>query len=434
MKSTKSNISRRALLKVGLAAPFVSALPGVISIARAAGPTKLQFMYPVGVSGDINKIISGMIADFNAQHEGIEVEAIYAGSYDNTEQKVITSIGVDTPPALWLPINSALQTFLGLDALEDITEQAKADDIYDDFLPGFLNTCISDDRLYGLPYQPSTPVLYYNKDAFAQAGLEKAPDTWDELLETAKATTLRENGELKRWGLTIGGGWHDWMFEGYCRQNGLVPWQKDKVLFDRPEAVEALQFWFKMVQEGVMPKASTWQGSANDFMAGSTAMLYHSTGSLTNLRTSSPFEVGVAFMPKKKTYGAAQGGGPLMIAKKQSDAKKEAAWTFARWMTNTENQANWSRATGYLAVRKSSWQSPAMQSYLEDVPQAKVALDQSEFAGAFLQVPGYHRVREFLKSALDRTLAGEIEAATALGEANSNANREIARVMRRRKS
>ena len=75
MKATNFNISRRALLGAGLAAPFVSVLPGVISAARAAGPVKLEFMYPVGVSGDINKIISGMIADFNAQHEGIEVEA-----------------------------------------------------------------------------------------------------------------------------------------------------------------------------------------------------------------------------------------------------------------------------------------------------------------------------------------------------------------------
>ncbi|WP_145915811.1 ABC transporter substrate-binding protein [Labrenzia sp. CP4] len=433
MSSTKSNISRRSILRAGLAAPFISVLPGVISTARAAGPVKIQFMYPVGVSGDINKIISGMIAEFNAAHQGIEVEAIYAGSYDNTEQKVITAIGVNEPPALWLPINSALQTFLGLDALEDVTDLAKADDIYQDFLPGFLSTCISGDRLYGLPFQPSTPVLYYNQDAFEAAGISKAPVTWDELLETAQAVTLRENGELKRWGLTIGGGWHDWMFECYCRQNGLTPWENDKVLFDRPEALEALEFWNKMVRAGVMPSASTWQGSANDFMAGTTAMLYHSTGSLTNLRTSSPFKVGVAFMPKKKTYGASQGGGPLMIAKKQSDARKEASWTFARWMTNTENQANWSKATGYLAVRKSSWASPAMQSYLADVPEAKVALDQSEFAGAFLQVPAYHRVREFLKSALDRTLAGEIQPAEALKEANESSNREITRVMRRMK-
>ena len=108
-------------------------------------------------------------------------------------------------------------------------------------------------------------------------------------------------------------------------------------------------------------------------------------------------------------------------------------WTFARWMTNTENQAKWSKATGYLAVRKSSWESEDMQSYLQDVPEAKIALDQAAYAGAFLQVPGYHRVREFLKGAIDRTLAGEIKADAALADATKNANREIERVLRRMK-
>lgn len=434
MKATKSNMTRRGLLASGLAAPFVSAIPGLLTPARANETVKLQFMYPVGVSGDINTILSGMIAEFNATHPGIEVEAIYAGSYDNTEQKVITALGVGEPPALWLPINCALQTFLGLDALEDVTEQAKSDDIYQDFIGGFLDTAVSDGRLYGLSYQPSTPVLYYNKDVFAAAGIADAPETWDGLFETAKALTLREGDDLKRWGLTIGGGWHDWMFEGYCRQNGLVPWQADKVLWDAPEAVEALEFWKTMVDAGCMAPASTWQGSANDFMAGSTAMLYHSTGSLTNLRKSSPFEVGVAFMPKKKQWGAAQGGGPIMIAKKQSDAKKQAAWIFARWMTNTENQAAWSRATGYLAVRKSSWEQPEMQAYLKEVPQAGVALAQAEYSGAYLQVPAYSKARDTIKSAIDRTLAGEIAPAAALTAAAADQNREIARILRRQKS
>ena len=431
MNSTKTNITRRRLLATGLAAPFVSMIPGLLTPARANETVKLQFMYPVGVSGDINTIISNMIKEFNETHDGIEVEAVYAGSYDNTEQKVITALGVGEPPALWLPINSSLQTFLGLDALEDLTAQAKSDDIYDDFISGFLDTAVSDDRLYGLSYQPSTPVLYYNKDAFAEAGIKDAPKTWDDLFAAAKATTIRDGDELKRWGLIIGGGWHDWMFEGYCRQNGLVPWEKDKVLWDRPESIEALEFWKQMVDAGCMAPASTWQGSANDFMAGTTAMLYHSTGSLTNLRKSSPFEVGVAYMPKKKTWGAPQGGGPIMIAKKQSDAKKEAAWTFARWMTNTKNQSEWCRATGYLAVRKSSWETPEMKTYLNEVPQARVAMEQAAYSGAYLQIPAYSRARDVIKSAIDRTLAGEIAPQAALEGATKEVNREIARVMRR---
>ena len=431
MSTANFDKNRRSLLAMALAAPFVSAIPGVIGSARAQSRVKIQFMYPVDVSGDMNAIISGLIKRFNTEHPAIEVEAIYAGNYDNTEQKVITSLGVGEPPSLWLPINSALQTFRGLDAVEDLTAAAKADDIYQDFIPGFLNTTLSDDRLWGLSFQPSTPVLYYNADAFKAAGIAKAPETWDELHATAKALTLREGDTLKRWGLIIGGGWHDWMFECYCRQNGLLPWQKDKVLFDRPEAVEALEFWKTMVDSRVMPTASTWQGSANDFMAGATAMLYHSTGSLANLMKTSPFEVGVAFMPKKKTWGASQGGGPIMIAKKQSDAQKEAAWTFARWMTSTDVQAEWGKATGYLAVRKSSWETPLMQDYVKKVPQAKVALDQATESGPFLQVPAYSRARDLLKSAIDRTMLGEVAPADALTSVTAEINREITRVVRR---
>ncbi|WP_417783801.1 ABC transporter substrate-binding protein [Terasakiella pusilla] len=433
MTSTKLPISRRHFLQVGAGAITAAGMLGTTPLfASGTDVVKLQFMYPVGVSGDINRIVTGMINNFNASHEKVQVEPIYAGSYDNTEQKVMTSLGVGEPPATWLPINSALQTFLGMDALADVTAMAKADDIYQDFLPGFLSICESEEKLYGLPFQCSTPVLYYNKDLFAKAGINKAPDTWTELMETAKALTIRNGADVSQWGLTFGGGWHDWIFESFVRQNALVPWQKDKVMFDAPEAIDALEFWVKMVKEGVMPSASTWQGSANDFMAGRTAMLYHSTGSLANLRKSSPFDVGVAFMPKNKTYGATIGGGPILMAKNQPDAHLQASWTFARWMTNTQNQTHWCKETGYIAARKSSWEGEELKAFANEVPAAKVALDQAAYAGAFLQVPGYHKVREYLKSALDRTLAGEIDPTSALKDATKQSNREIERLMRRR--
>ncbi len=423
---------RRRLLKGGAAVSAAALLGGLPLFASGQQQVKLAFMYPVGVSGDINRLVSAMIAGFNAAHNDIQVEAIYAGSYDNTEQKVMTALGVGEPPASWLPINSMLQTFLGMGALEDVTALAKADDIFQDFLPGFLGTCISDDKLYGLPFQCSTPVVYFNKTAFEKAGLRAAPTNWAELEAAAKALTLRQGDAVSQWGLTIGGGWHDWIFESFVRQNGLVFWTKDKVAFDAPESVNALEFWLGMVKAGVMPSASTWQSSANDFMAGRTAMLYHSTGSMTNILKSSSFPVGVAPMPKNKMIGSTMGGGPILIAKKQPDAHKRAAWAFARWMSNTENQAQWCIDTGYLAARKSSWQTPLLKAHVAKVPESRTAFVTAEVAGAFLQVPGYHKVREFLKSAIDRTLVGEVKPDAALREASAKSNLEIQRLSRRR--
>lgn len=423
---------RRQFLKGGASVSAAAMLGGMPLFASGQQQVKLAFMYPVGVSGDINRLVSTMITGFNAAHSDIQVEAIYAGSYDNTEQKVMTALGVGDPPATWLPINSMLTTFLDMDALEDVTALAKADDIFQDFMPGFLGTCMSDNKLYGLPFQCSTPVVYYNKNAFNRVGMKAAPANWTELEAAAKALTVRKGDTVSQWGLTIGGGWHDWIFESFVRQNGLVFWTKEKVAFDAPESVNALEFWQRMAQAKLMPAASTWESSANDFMAGRTAMLYHSTGSMTNILKSASFPVGVAPMPKGKQLGSTMGGGPILIAKRQPDAHKRAAWTFARWMTNTQNQAQWCIDTGYLAARKSSWETPVLKAHVAKVPEARTAFVTAEVAGAFLQVPGYHKVRSYLQSAIDRTLAGDMKPNTALREATALANLEIQRLSRRR--
>lgn len=422
---------RRQFIRRSAAISAAGLLGGMPRFASGQQQVKLAFMYPVGVSGDINRLISNMIAGFNAAHSDIQVEAIYAGSYDNTEQKVMTALGVGEPPATWLPINSMLATFLQMGALEDVTALAKKDDIYQDFLPGFLGTCMADNKLYGLPFQCSTPVLYYNKAAFEKAGIKAAPTNWSELEAAARALTVRQGDAVSQWGLTIGGGWHDWIFESFVRQNGLVFWSRDKVMFDAPESVNALEFWQRMAQAKLMPAASTWESSANDFMAGRTAMLYHSTGSMTNILKSSSFPVGVAPMPKGKQLGSTMGGGPILIARKQPDAHKRAAWTFARWMTNTQNQAQWCIDTGYLAARKSSWETPVLKAHVAKVPESRTAFVTAEVAGAFLQVPGYHKVREYLKGALDRTLAGDARPDAALREASAKSNLEIQRLLRR---
>ncbi len=422
---------RRQFIRRSAAVSAAGLLGGMPLFASGQQQVKLAFMYPVGVSCDINRLISNMIAGFNAAHSDIQVEAIYAGSYDNTEQKVMTALGVGEPPATWLPINSMLATFLQMGALEDVTALAKKDDIYQDFLPGFLGTCMADNKLYGLPFQCSTPVLYYNKAAFEKAGIKAAPTNWSELEAAARALTVRQGDAVSQWGLTIGGGWHDWIFESFVRQNGLVFWSRDKVMFDAPESVNALEFWQRMAQAKLMPAASTWESSANDFMAGRTAMLYHSTGSMTNILKSSSFPVGVAPMPKGKQLGSTMGGGPILIARKQPDAHKRAAWTFARWMTNTQNQAQWCIDTGYLAARKSSWETPVLKAHVAKVPESRTAFVTAEVAGAFLQVPGYHKVREYLKGALDRTLAGDARPDAALREASAKSNLEIQRLLRR---
>lgn len=143
-------------------------------------------------------------------------------------------------------------------------------------------------------------------------------------------------------------------------------------------------------------------------------MLYHSTGILTFLKRSAKFEFGVTFMPQKKTYGAAVGGANLMIAKKISKERQEAAWKYIAWMSNVKNTAEWSAASGYVAVRNSAYEDPVMKEHVSKNPEYLVARDQLKYANGKMMAKNFQKVREILKRQLDESTAGKIAPAEAM--------------------
>jgi len=130
----------------------------------------------------------------------------------------------------------------------------------------------------------------------------------------------------------------------------------------------------------VMPRHRTFPQSVQDFAAGNTAMLIHSTGNLRFVRDSAKFEWGVAFLPKHKQQAVAIGGAGFYIFKMAPKEKQEAAWQFAKFACSPEMQARWNIGSGYIATRKSAFDLPVMKEYAEKLPQVLVARDQLPYA------------------------------------------------------
>ena len=169
-----------------------------------------------------------------------------------------------------------------------------------------------------------------------------------------------------------------------------------------------------MHKEKVGPPHSTWGSTPPDFVAQRTAMLYHSTGILTFLRTSAKFDFGVAFMPKNKTFGAEVGGGNLAISRKIPKERQDAAWKFIEWMTSTENAAQWSLASGYVATRKSAYEVPAMKEFLVKDSRYLVARDQLQYAAGKMMAPNFQKIREILKKQLDDAVDAKVNPKEAM--------------------
>ncbi|CAH0121322.1 sn-glycerol-3-phosphate-binding periplasmic protein UgpB [Paenibacillus sp. CECT 9249] len=391
---------------------------------------ELTFYYPIAVGGPLTATIEGMAKEFMEQNPNIVVKPVYTGSYADTTVKTQAGVQGGNPPDVAVLLSTELYSMLDMDAiipLDEFIAQEGGDAYLSDFYPAFMANSQTEGKTYSIPFQRSTIVLYYNKEAFRAAGLDpnKPPQTWEEMAEYAKKLT--KEGQ---WGLEIPvSGFAYWMMQTFALQNGKNLMSEDgkQAFFDTPENVEGLQYWVDLAKKDkVMPEGVIeWGTVPSDFLEGKTAMMYHTTGNLTNVKNNAKFDFGVSFLPQKKNYGSPTGGGNFYIFKGIDRKKQEAAWKFVKFMTETERAAEWSIDTGYVAVKKSAYETERMKKYTADFPAAVVARDQLEYAAAELSTHNNGKVTKALSDQLQAVLTGSVSPADALKKAQEEADKAL---------
>jgi len=284
-------------------------------------------------------------------------------------------------------------------------------------------------KTWGIPFQRSTIVMYYNKDAFKEAGLDpaKPPANWDEMAAMGQKLVKKSGGQVERWGVMVPStGYPYWMFQAFAMQNGevLMNSEGNETYFDKPAVVEALTYWQKLGKDGTMPAgAIEWGTLRQNFVEGKTAMMWHTTGNLSAVKKEAKFDFGVAMLPAKKRFGSPTGGGNFYIFKQTTPEERKAAMRLIKFMTAPEMAAKWSIATGYMGVSPASYETEVLKKYAADFPPAAVARDQLKYGTAELSTYQTGRVRKALNDAIQAVLTGAKEPAAALKEAQSQADR-----------
>jgi sn-glycerol 3-phosphate transport system substrate-binding protein len=422
-------MNRRQLI-VGAAAAAGTALA---KPAVAQSAIEISFFFPIAVGGPVPKFIDAFAADFEKENPRIKVRPIYAGTYQETIVKALTAHKSGNPPVTSVLLSTDMFSLIDEEAIVpfDSFIASEADRKWlASFFPAFMLNSRTGGKTYGIPFQRSTVVLYWDKDAFKEAGLdpERAPADWAEHVAFAEKLTRREGGNVTRWGTQIpSSGFPYWLFQALTTEAGavLMNEQGDRTFFDKPEVVEALQYWVDLgTKHKVMaPGIVEWGTTPKDFFERKIAMMWTTTGNLTNVRTNAKFPFGVAMLPAGRRRGSPTGGGNFYIFSKSSPAQQEAAFQFIRWITSPERAARWGIDTGYVAVTSDAWQTPAMKSYVAEFPAAAVARDQLEFAVAELSTHENQRVTKALNDGLQAALVGTKSAAPALSDAQAEAER-----------
>lgn len=367
------------------------AAAGMISQAMAA--TSIDMMFPAPVDGKLTQKMNELVSRFNQQHPDIKVRAIFTGNYDTTKQKAEAAAQAGHPPAVVvmsanftadLAINDAI---MPMDELfkygsnGDATEYLKAN-----FWPAVQQNAIYQGKAYSMPFHNSTPVLYYNKDLFAKAGIEHPPTTWKEFREDAAKLTDAKHGQ---WGVMLPSTNNDyggWVLSSLVHANGGSfnnPSYPGEVYYNAPSTIGALTLWDDLIfKDKVMPKGVLDAKQIDaQFLSGRLGMTILSTGSLGFIRShAKSFDLGVAMLPAHVRKGVIIGGASLVSFKGLDEDQKKAAYELMSYLISPEINGEWSRFTGYFAPRKAAYDLPAMKQYLAKDPRAKVAFNQLQYA------------------------------------------------------
>lgn len=400
--------------------------------------TEISFWHSMG--GVNGQAIDELVQKFNNENEyGITVKAQYQGEYDDSLNKLksaqIGNMGADLVQVY------EIGTRFMIESGWTIPMQNMIDaDNYDvsQIEPNLAAYYTIDDQLYSMPFNSSTPIMYYNKEMFEKAGITEIPDSL-EGIEAIGDKLLNEGGAGEVMSLGIYG----WFFEQFIGKQGLEYANNGngrteaatEVAFDENGAAEnILTAWKSLYDKGYAPNVGKG-GDAGlaDFSAGKSAITLGSTASLKQILqdVNGKFEVGTAYFPKVKSTdegGVSIGGASLWALDNKDPKKTRATWEFIKFLISPESQAYWNAQTGYFPVTTAAQEEPVFKENVEKYPQFETAIDQlhdssPEYVGALLSV--FPEARATVESEIENLLNGNTDVKTTVKNMADAINKSI---------
>src|SRR5213593_1293971 len=418
----------------------MSALAPAKDVAPAATLTWWHAMS--GVNGDaLNKIVAG----FNSSQSKIKVEAVFQGTYDDLLAKLNTAIASNAAPAL-VQVYDIGQRYM-YDSGQVVPMQAFIDrDKFNtsDFEPAVINYYKYQDKLQSMPFNASSSIFYYNKDAFKEVGLdpEKPPVTFTEITEAAKKLTKKDaSGQTVRWG--FGPSIYGWFFEQLLATSGALyadngngrDDRATKVVYNNAAGKAILDWWKAGIDGGYFYNPGIDNaGATTAFQSGKTAMYLESSAALRGNINTAKFQVGTGLFArpdnKPANGGNIIGGASLYIMKSRPLEEQQAAWEFVKYAMTPAIQAQWQSDTGYYAIVKAAYNEAPAKEWATKYPQFQTPVDQirnspqNRFTnGAVLGIMPQARART--QKMIESVLLGQASSQQALDAAVAEVNDAI---------
>lgn len=396
------------------------------SVPSGRQAASLWFSY----GGRNREVLEELVAAFNREQGRYFIQAVYQGDYFEALAKLRTALAADAAPSLSHVVGEVVPYLAEAGVLEPLERYPGADSL--DVIPelgqkkGFIG---GDARpLVALPFNRSTPIAYLNGDLFDKHGV-RAPTTWSELRDTARALTQRENGRTIRHGFGCPINW--WFWVALVGQAGGQVVEGDGTVSLGGEAgVRAIELWQALAHADGSLKPppgrdyNAWEQTNQDYLSGRVAMIWTSTAFLKYLEDNAQFRVVAAPLPRGKRAAVPTGGTYFVLLKHTPEAEREAAWAFVRFMLEPTNTIHWATRTGYMPVTRGAVAKLQRDGYYAQHPNDRIAGDQLAFAMPWPWSRELFRIqREVVQPALEHAVFTNANAAGVLAHARELARR-----------
>lgn len=404
------------LLLVGGCQPSTTSPPGV---------TQLTLWH--GINPPPNRDVFQELVDrFNETHASIQVEALYVGQPDQQLPKILTAVVGDAPPdILWYnPVLTGKLVDLG--AIRPIDDFLENSPVKSEIDPALFDSMQLFDRTWSVPMGTNNAGIFYRRDLFREAGIDKIPETWEELRQVASQLTQDTDGDgdRDRYGILLPlgkGEWtvFCWLPFMYSAGGSLLSDSQPNLVNEG--AIEALQLWSQLLADGSAINSQPERGyEQSDFIKGRVAMQITGPWTLGYLPETG-VDFGVFPFPSKNQPAAVVGGENLFVMQTNPE-REQAAWKFLEYTVGKEFQQQWALQTGYLPANLQARRSEAYQEFIAQQPSLQVFLDQMQWAYARPIIPEYARLSRNLGRAIESVLLGTSPQA-ALEQAQSRLER-----------
>ncbi len=406
---------------------------------QAMAVTEIPFWH--SMDGELGKEVNSLADRFNQTHPDVKIVPVFKGKYDESLAAGIAAYRTGKAPAILQVYEVGTATMMASKAIKPVYEVFADAGIKEDvsqFVPtvsGYYSD--SKGRLLSQPFNSSTPVLYYNKDAFKKAGLnpDQPPKTWQDM--AAYTEKLRQSGVK----CGYASGWQGWIqIENFSAWHGLPIATKNNgfdgtdavLVFNKPEQVKHIQMLEDMNKKGDFTYLGRKDESTAKFYNGDCAMTTASSGSLADIRQYAKFNYGVGMMPydadvKGAPQNAIIGGASLWVMNGKDKETYKGVAEFLQFLTTPAIAAEWHQKTGYLPVTTAAYELTKQQGFYDKNPGSDVATRQMMNKPPLpftkgLRLGNMPQIRTIVDEELESVWSGQKTAQQALDSAVQRGN------------